>query len=186
MTPTMASASEAPAQSGNLGLMKIVTESREVFACYSKACAPPPAGTGGSSPKGSIVTARYDKDGNRTDNLPERTPMGALKHTPNPPRRVVGNEPKSTEPAGVTQARYSALTRLSKGPDRSIQFGKGDKSYQADLRPLANGYRLKLTEKGRGLPGSGPLGNTRASKTLIEEDFLTRSSAVRAIETRIA
>lgn len=27
--------------------------SETVFACHSKACAPPPAGTGGSSPKGS-------------------------------------------------------------------------------------------------------------------------------------
>jgi hypothetical protein len=31
-----------------MALMKIVTTSEEVFACYSRACAPPPVGTGGS------------------------------------------------------------------------------------------------------------------------------------------
>lgn len=32
--------------------MKIVTPSNEVFACWSKACAPPPAGKGGSAKGG--------------------------------------------------------------------------------------------------------------------------------------
>lgn len=66
--------------------MALSTTSTIVFACYSKACAPPPAGKGGSSKggsaKGYVVTARYDKSGNRTDNQPERTAMGNVKMTP--------------------------------------------------------------------------------------------------------
>ena len=42
--------------------MKVVTTSQEVFACYTRSCAPPPVGTGGSGGGkgiGRSLTQRY-------------------------------------------------------------------------------------------------------------------------------
>lgn len=48
----------------------MVTNSEAVFACHSKACAPPPAGSGGSSPSGRVSGARVGQSYHDRDHGP--------------------------------------------------------------------------------------------------------------------
>ena len=108
--------------------MVLTTSSEAVFACHSAACAPPPAGSGGSSPAGRVSGAKVGQSYHDRDHGPST--VSGVKSRPGKPYDEVEITKADGSKVKVFPGR-GGLAGRSRPAHRPKDTGADDDGYDA-------------------------------------------------------